>query len=74
MKRKEINMIELYTNGSSRKNGAGYAVVIIKDNKIISTITRQFDKGTNNEMELSAILAALQYSVRQDEDCVVFSN
>ena len=25
-------------------------------------------------MELSAILAALQYAVRQDEDCIVFSD
>ena len=49
-------MIKLYTDGSSRKDGAGYAVVIIKDNKIISTITKQFEKGTNNEMELKAIV------------------
>lgn len=67
-------MIELYTDGSSRKDGAGYAVVIIKDNKIISTITKQFEKGTNNEMELAAILSALQYAVRQDEDCIIFSD
>ena len=67
-------MIEIYTDGSSRKDGAGYASVMVKDDKIIYNIMHQFEKGTNNEMELSAILAALQYAVKQDEDCVIFSD
>lgn len=50
----------IYTDGSCRANGAGgIGIVVVKDNKVVCTYSKRFEKVTNNIMELKAIKAAL---------------
>ena len=53
-------MIEIYTDGSSAKIGSGYGTVVMLDSPYI--ISEYFEEGTNNQMELKAIIAALMRS------------
>lgn len=52
----------IYTDGSCRKNGAegGFGVVVIENNEVIETYSKQTINTTNNRMEISAILWALE--------------
>lgn len=59
-------MIEIYTDGSAAKLGSGYAAVIMLDEPYI--ISEYYDEGTNNQMELKAIIAALRYTKEHKED------
>ena len=81
-------MIEIYVDGSAKNNGAkencgGFGVaVLIKDEdlqpgfRIIHTYSEQIQNTTNNRMELSALLYALeltQNKYKQDK-CVIKSD
>ena len=57
-------MINIYIDGSSRKHGdeGGYGVVAIEDNKILYNTSFQALTVTNNQMELGALIKALQYA------------
>ena len=70
-------MIEIYTDGSAHPNPGpgGFGVIVLdKDKnfgynnyKVVEVYTKQFDKTTNNEQELKAILYAfLKYGVDKD--------
>ena len=60
-------MIEIYTDGSTLKNGAkdaegGFGVVVIKDGKIIKAHSARCSATTNNREEMKAIIwAAYMY-------------
>lgn len=62
-------MIEIFTDGSSIKNGTegGYGGVVLQDGVIIETYQERFTNVTNNAMELCAIAWAFKkYGVRSD--------
>ena len=59
-------MIEIYTDGSSAKIGSGYGTVVMLDSPYI--ISEYFEEGTNNQMELKAIIAALEFAKEHKED------
>lgn len=71
-------MIKFFTDGSSRGNPGkgGYGIVIFKEDILIDCRTEQFDNVTNNQMELQAILIALQYIKDNNikEECVIYSD
>ena len=78
-------MIEIYTDGSSRENGkrGGYGLCVIDSdtesdtNSSIDYIyTKQLKNVTNNQMELQAIIAALQLTqVRyKNKKCIIKSD
>lgn len=78
-------MIEIYTDGSSRENGkcGGYGLCAIKydsksniNNHIDYIYTKQLENVTNNQMELQAIIAALQLTQTRykNEKCVIKSD
>lgn len=64
-------MIEIYTDGSARKNGAecGYGVCAIntRTGKIAKTCSIQCENSTNNQEELKAIIHAFSYIERLQE-------
>ena len=52
--------MKIYTDGSCRANGVGgIGVVWVVDDKIVQKYSKRFEGTTNNQMELTAILAAL---------------
>ena len=78
-------MIEIYTDGSSRENGksGGYGLCAIEsdtesntNSRIDYVYTKQLKNVTNNQMELQAIIAALQLTqVRyKNKKCVIKSD
>ena len=55
-------MINIYTDGSSLKNGdGGWGVVVMRDEEIITAFWGKESPTTNNKMELAACIRALQY-------------
>lgn len=68
-------MIEIYTDGSSRGNPGqgGYGVAALKNNKIDLIASKQFENVTNNQMELKALIQAMEwcYSNYALEDVVI---
>lgn len=72
-------MIEIYTDGSCLKNPGlgGYGIVIKENEKIIFIYQERSDgETTNNRMELSAILKALELTQKwfKNEQCVIYSD
>ena len=71
-------MIEIYTDGSSRGNPGqgGYGVAAFKDNKIDLIASKQFENVTNNQMELKALIQAMEwcYSNYILEDVIIYSD
>lgn len=56
-------MIEIYTDGSSLGNPGpgGYGIVVVEESKIIKEFGGYEKDTTNNRMELSAVIEALEY-------------
>lgn len=81
-------MIEIYTDGSAKNNGAkencgGFGVVALtKDEdlqagfRILHTYSKQVENTTNNRMELSALLYALELTQTEykQEKCIIKSD
>jgi ribonuclease HI len=76
-------MIQIYTDGSCKdntlgvKNKGGIGVVILKNNLIITKISKTFKNTTNNKMELLAIVEGLIYCLNkgwQNQEIVVYSD
>lgn len=65
----------IYTDGGCRGNPGpgGWAFIVMDETgeRIISKARRSSDHTTNNEMELSAILAAFQYAEDHPEDTFI---
>ena len=65
----------IYTDGGCRGNPGpgGWAFIVMDESgeRIISKARRSSDHTTNNEMELSAILAAFQYAEDHPEDTFI---
>ena len=55
-------MLNIYVDGSSHGNPGtgGFGVVIINNNKLEYAFGEQFNNVTNNQMELRAIIHALE--------------
>ena len=62
-------MLKIYTDGSCRKNGqGGWGYVVYDGDTIVKVAGAQVPNTTNNKMELTAIIEALQaYGVQSDE-------
>lgn len=73
-------MIEIFTDGSSTKNGSGFGYVVLKDGTKIYEKSEHFKDGTNQAMELSAAIAGCKYSdtIREDdfgqEQIIIYSD
>jgi ribonuclease HI len=58
----ESETMHIYTDGSKTEKGVGSGIVIFEAGRYIGSIQRRLNKkGTNNQSEQHAILAALQY-------------
>jgi len=66
-------MIDIYTDGSSRGNPGegGYAVVVYQDNTIFYQFSVQEQNVTNNQMELKAIIHAMEYALQNPEEIFI---
>jgi len=64
-----MSNIEIYTDGSSLGNPGpgGWGVVVIEKSKIIKEASGGNNDTTNNRMELTAAIKALEY-IRSKED------
>lgn len=71
-------MIHIWTDGSSRGNPGlgGYGVVVFDNDNITYAYHEQFNDVTNNKMELSAILHALEIADKlyPEETCIVHTD
>ena len=76
-------MIQIYTDGScdnntkGQKNLGGIGIVILKDNQVISEISKTFKNTTNNKMELLAISEALIFCLNkgwQNQEIIIYSD
>lgn len=69
-------MIKIYTDGSSRGNPGpgGYSVIILINNIIEYSYAEYFDNVTNNQMELKAIIHAIELASNRykEEECVIY--
>lgn len=59
-------MLEIYTDGSTRRNGAkdaagGFGVVVAEDGKVINAYSAFASQTTNNQEEMKAILWAIYH-------------
>lgn len=70
-------MTEIYTDGGYRAKyyiGA-WAYIVVQDNSVIHTASESVSNTTNNEMELTAILHALEYiGDRREINAVIYSD
>lgn len=70
-------MIEIFTDGSCRKNNyGGWGLAIFKDKQCIKIIRGEKKETTNNRMELSAIIAALELAstIFKEERVYIYSD
>lgn len=70
-------MIEIYTDGSCRKNNkGGYSIIVFNNNELIYAYQCQVDNTTNNQMELEAIILACKFADTYfpDEEVAIYSD
>ena len=71
-------MLNIYVDGSSRGNpgAGGFGVVIINNNKLEYAFSEQFNNVTNNQMELRAIIHALELIKEKypEEEVIIHSD
>ena len=71
-------MLNIYVDGSSRGNpgDGGFGVVIINNNKLEYAFNEQFNNVTNNQMELRAIIHALELIKEKypEEEVIIHSD
>ena len=71
-------MLNIYVDGSSRGNpgDGGFGVVIINNNKLEYAFNEQFNNVTNNQMELRAIIHALELIKERypEEEVIIHSD
>lgn len=69
-------MIEVWTDGSCRGNPGpgGWGAVVVEDNNIIYCTSEQLPQTTNNRMEMTAILWALETYGKLDILPIVWSD
>lgn len=72
-------MLEIYTDGSSRGNPGkgGYGVVTMKDGMVDLIISKQFDNVTNNQMELQALITAMEWCYSNyalEDEIIIYSD
>ncbi len=70
-------MIEIYTDGSCLGNPGhgGWAFVVVQGDGVTSNYDNSYGKTTNNIMELTAVIRAMQYSEHKSYDNVrIFSD
>ena len=80
--------VEIYTDGSAKNNGkqgncGGFGLCVIDpdsgssaDARILYTYSKRYENTTNNRMELSAIIKALELSTSEYKDylCIIKSD
>lgn len=71
-------MLNIYVDGSSHGNpgAGGFGVVIINNNKLEYAFNEQFNNVTNNQMELRAIIHALELIKEKypEEEVIIHSD
>ena len=71
-------MLNIYVDGSSHGNpgAGGFGVVIINNNKLEYAFNEQFNNVTNNQMELKAIIHALELIKERypEEEVIIHSD
>lgn len=75
---KKAKQVTVYTDGGMfEKNPGpgGYAAIILKDGKVETELTGSFSMTTNNRMEASAVVHALEHLERRGvKDVVIYSD
>ena len=76
-------MIKIFTDGSTKiknkkgfSNKGGFGYVVYQDNIIIDAFSKQVENTTNNEMELTALITAIEkYGTSETWDCpIIYSD
>lgn len=70
-------MLKIYTDGGSHGNPGpgGYGVVILNKDTMIEYFYKDYPDVTNNQMELSALLRAIEYAHNnQEKEFVIYSD
>lgn len=69
-------MLEIYVDGSCYGNPGpgGFGIAVYENKKLIKAYSKQFNKTTNNQMELLAILSALVLYGQEAEIAKVYSD
>jgi ribonuclease HI len=71
----KTNLIEIYTDGSSRGNPGqgGYGVILISGPHY-KELARGFKRTTNNRMELLAVIVGLEQIKQKPSEVIVYSD
>lgn len=69
-------MIEIYTDGGCKGNPGpgGWSAVVIKDKEIIDIFYGEDSATTNNRMEITGMMYALNYVIDLDEPVTIYSD
>lgn len=71
-----MDNIIIYTDGaySSSRDQGGVGIIILKDNKKIFEYYNKYNKCTNNQMELGAIIIALRLIKKEYNSIIIYSD
>ncbi len=71
-----INKLEFWTDGSYRASvdTGGIGVVVVRDGKVVDKINQRYVNTTNNQMEISAIIRALDYITEEVESVNIYTD
>lgn len=71
-------MLHIYTDGSSKGNPgpAGYGVIIMSEDEktVLEILSGTADCATNNAMELTAIIKAIEYVIETKEKAIIYTD
>lgn len=65
---------KIYTDGANNSNGGGWAYIVVIDDKIIEEDYGKVQDTTNNRMEMTAILKALEYANKNNISATIVSD
>lgn len=71
-----IDKLEFWTDGSYRASvdAGGIGVVVVRDGEVIDKINKRYVNTTNNQMEILAIIRALEYITEEVETVNIYTD
>lgn len=69
-----MDNVKIYTDGANNKYGGGWAYIVVKNNVIIDEDYGKCSDTTNNRMELTAIIKALEYAYKTNVSATIVSD